>query len=125
MIAVLIGVVSGILGGMGMGGGALMVPLMSWALSVGQHEVQGLNLVAFLPAALVATVIHWKKKRFEKKQVFVFCAWALFGAAAGAVSAQMTDATLLRRAFGVFLFLLGIWQWWKAEKEHRAEKQQK
>ncbi|MHB1315003.1 MAG: TSUP family transporter [Christensenellales bacterium] len=125
MIAILIGVFSGILGGMGMGGGALMVPLMIWALSLSQHAVQGLNLISFLPAALAATVIHWKKKRFDKKQVFVFCWCALLGAAAGAVLAQLTDAVLLRRSFGIFLFVLGVWQWWKAEKDNKREKEHK
>ena len=49
------GLVGGILGGMGMGGGTLLVPILTVFLSMAQKTSQFMNLVAFIP---MLSLIH-------------------------------------------------------------------
>ena len=60
------GVLSGVLGGMGMGGGTLLIPLLSLFYSVGQHTSQAVNLISFIPMAIVALIIIFRIKAKKK-----------------------------------------------------------
>ena len=61
LIFVGIGVVGGIIGGMGMGGGTLLIPLLTAFTSLDQHYAQAVNLLAFIPMSVVALIVHIKK----------------------------------------------------------------
>ena len=56
------GFLSGILGGMGMGGGTVLIPLLSIFYKVSQHVAQASNLISFIPMAIVALILHLKNK---------------------------------------------------------------
>ena len=58
----LAGVLGGILGGMGMGGGTILIPLLTIFFNVKQHSAQAANLVSFLPMATISLIIHIKNK---------------------------------------------------------------
>ncbi len=60
-LLVLFGFLSGILGGMGMGGGTLLVPLLSF-LDIPQKTIQAINLFSFLPMCAAALCVHAKNK---------------------------------------------------------------
>ena len=52
------GFFSGMLGGMGMGGGTVLIPALTVFLGVEQHVAQATNLIAFLPMAAFTLKIH-------------------------------------------------------------------
>ena len=66
----LAGLAGGLLGGMGMGGGTVLIPLLSIFMNVDQHAAQALNLISFLPMAVVAHVIHFKNGLVNTKSRF-------------------------------------------------------
>ena len=72
---IVIGVVGGIVGGMGMGGGTLTIPLLTLFLNYKQLQAQGVNLVAFLPMSVVALFIHFKNKLVEFKKTWLLWLW--------------------------------------------------
>ena len=57
---------SGVLGGLGMGGGTILIPLLTIFFDVEQQQAQAINLVAFIPMAIVSLIIHIKNKRVRK-----------------------------------------------------------
>ena len=57
---ILIGLGSGVLGGMGMGGGTALIPLLTIFTSVHQKTAQAINLISFIPMAVVALFLHVK-----------------------------------------------------------------
>ena len=63
------GVLGGLLGGMGMGGGTLLIPLLTIFCGLNQHLAQAINLIAFIPMAVVALIIHIKNKLVDFKGV--------------------------------------------------------
>ena len=48
MIEIFIGVVSGIIGGLGMGGGTILILLLSLFFGVEQHVAQSTNVIFFM-----------------------------------------------------------------------------
>lgn len=105
---ILAGIAGGILGGMGMGGGTLLIPILTIFLKIEQHMAQWINLVTFIPMSIVALIIHIKNKLVDKKYILLILVPALIAAAVGSGIALESKAVLLGRLFGGFLVLLGI-----------------
>ena len=106
----LTGLLGGLLGGMGMGGGTLLIPLLTIFTGVSQHEAGAVNLVAFVPMAIVARIMHLKNKLIKKEGLaFVIIPATVLGIA-GSVLSSLTDGVLLSKIFGGFLIVLSIVQ---------------
>jgi uncharacterized membrane protein YfcA len=100
----------GLLGGMGMGGGTLLIPLLTAALGMNQHVAQSINLIAFIPMSAAALVIHIKNKLVKFGYLLTV---ALPAAAAGIGASYLVktvDGAALNKYFGIFLAALGIYQ---------------
>lgn len=103
------GFLSGIAGGMGMGGGTFLIPLLL-RLGIPQHAAQAANLISFLPMCAASLVIHAKNGLLKTSGTGWTVLVALIGSAIGAVFAQSTPPSALRKCFGVLLVLFGIYQ---------------
>ena len=110
ILFVFAGVLGGILGGMGMGGGTILIPLLNIFYSVSQHTAQAINLVSFIPMALIALVIHLKNKLVKFDRVLWIIIPGVLSCVFGCYLARIITGNLLRRFFGGFLVLLSIFQ---------------
>ena len=61
ILYLLAGFFSGMLGGMGMGGGTILIPALTILFGVEQHIAQATNLIAFLPMAAFSLRVHKDK----------------------------------------------------------------
>lgn len=104
------GVSGGILGGMGMGGGTILIPLLSIFYGVNQHISQSTNLITFIPMAIVALVVHLKSKLIDFKWALYLIIPGIFTCVVGCYLARAIDADLLKRIFGGFLIALSVFQ---------------
>ena len=121
-LLILFGFLSGVIGGMGMGGGTLLVPLLSF-LDIPQKTVQAINLISFLPMCVVALSLHAKNKLLSPKHVGWIVVPATLCAVVGAFFAGKTENKILKVCFGVFLIAVGVWQLVVAAKFiHRQKK---
>lgn len=102
------GAAAGLLGGMGMGGGTVLIPVLTIFLGVNQHVAQATNVIAFLPMAAFALSEHKKKGYLRTDGVLAIIIPALISAVAFSVVAAFIDASLLRRLFGAFLIALAV-----------------
>lgn len=116
------GAAFGLIGGMGMGGGIILIPVLTLFLGVSQHAAQGLNLMAFLPMSAFALINHIKNKRIDFKSALIMAGCGLAGALLGAYLASITDTDILKKCFGGFLVLLGILRIVKSIKKSRSSK---
>ena len=108
-LLILFGFLAGIVGGMGMGGGTVLVPLLSF-LDLPQKTIQAINLISFLPMCCVALCFHAKNKLIQTKHVWWLIVPAIIFAVAGAFVADIADNKILRLCFAVFLIAVGVWQ---------------
>ncbi len=90
-----------------MGGGTLLVPVLTLGLGVPQLGAQALNLVSFIPMSLLALTIHLKNKLVKWKPVLYIALPAVGASIAASFLAASAPPELLRRAFGFFLIALG------------------
>lgn len=51
---------------MGIGGGTILIPIMTIFLGFDQKTAQAVNLIYFIPTAITALTIHIKNKQIEK-----------------------------------------------------------
>ena len=103
---ILAGIVGGAFGGMGMGGGTLLIPILTLFLGFTQKQAQAINLVAFLPMAGVALFVHTKNRLVDYKGALPLILPGVIFSALGAVLMRKVADRLLRRCFGGFLLLL-------------------
>ncbi len=110
MLILIIGFLSGIIGGMGIGGGTILIPSLVFLLGTRQQVAQSVNLLSFIPTATVAIFIHLKHKSIETKLVLKLIILGVIGAIIGSLIAVKLDAVLLKKIFGTFLFVMGIYE---------------
>lgn len=108
-LLILFGFLSGIIGGMGMGGGTLLVPLLSF-LDMEQKTIQATNLVSFIPMCCIALSVHAHNKLIKTDNVWWIIVPAVLSAVGGALTAGITDNKILRYCFAAFLIAVGVWQ---------------
>lgn len=101
------GIAGGVLGGMGFGGGTLLLPILTFFFGVPYKLAAWVNLVVFLPTAVVALVVHSKNGTVEWRAVWQVLVPAVLGLVAGSLLMGKVSERLLRRAFGVFLIFVG------------------
>lgn len=104
----LAGFLSGMLGGMGMGGGTVLIPVLTIFLGVGQHQAQAANLIAFLPMALFSLKMHKDRGLIKTEGVLGIVIPALVASVATAFLSSLLPGEILGKLFGAFLILLGI-----------------
>ncbi|HHW68074.1 MAG: uncharacterized protein PWP07_522 [Epulopiscium sp.] len=108
MILFVIGLLSGLISGMGIGGGTVLIPALTIFVGMSQHSAQSINLIYFIPTAIAALVIHIRNKRIRKELLWFLIGGGVVGSVIGSFVAISLDAVLLRKLFGVFLFYMGI-----------------
>lgn len=117
MLLVIIGLVSGIISGMGIGGGAILIPALVLFLKPDQQVAQSVNLLFFIPTAVIALVVHIRNKRVEFKTALPIIAFGLLGALLGSRLAVSLTDTLLKRLFGFFLLAMGLYEMFRRSKK--------
>lgn len=110
MLVAIVGVLSGIISGMGIGGGTILIPALIILFNTKQQIAQSINLLSFIPTAIVALVTHIKNKNVDLKLAVIIVLGGIAGAFAGALLASVISSNLLRRLFGIFLFIMGIYE---------------
>ena len=124
----LAGAAGGLLGGMGMGGGTLLIPILTVFLDVEQKVAQAVNLAAFIPAAIASLAVNIKNGLVDKRNVLFAIIPAAALALAGSFLAGKTASELLARFFGGFLLILAIYrivEFFKKKKEAKEAEKEK
>lgn len=104
-----IGLVSGVFGGMvGMGGGVLMIPLMSGVLGFPQHVCHGTSLVAVVFTGIAGAVTYAFFDHVDWMAALLLAAGALWPVRAGARLCRRLPERNLRWVFGLFLIFTSI-----------------
>ena len=103
------GFAGGLLGGMGMGGGTALIPLLT-LIGVDQAAAQGVNLVSFLPMAALALTVHAKAGLVRGGGLFSLIVPALLFSALGSLLAAVVPSDALEKGFGIFLVILALFR---------------
>ena len=105
-----ISIISGILAGMGIGGGALFVILSTTLLNFDQKYAQAINLIMFISVGISATVSNIKDKKVDFKLVKKILPLLIVGALIGSWIITKIDSKTLKIYFSYFLVVIGIYE---------------
>lgn len=96
---------AGILSAWGIGGGTLLLLVMTLALDVEAETAVTVNLLYFLPTAAMGIWQHRKNGLLDRQVLRRAIPWGMAAAIAAALLAVYIDTDALRRPFGVYLLL--------------------
>lgn len=101
---ILAGAAAGTLASMlGLGGGLVYVPALTFLLGFGQHLAQGTSLVAIVPTQITAAAVHLRAGRVDRAVGLALGLGGILGVLIGAQLAFALSAPVLRRSFAVLL----------------------
>lgn len=109
LIALGIGICSGVIAGLcGVGGGLVMVPAFVLLLGMPQKVAVATSLAVIIPTAVAATLVNVRNELVDKQVFF----WAAVGAAltAALAAAKLKELSdeVLTKVFAMFMILIGI-----------------
>jgi uncharacterized membrane protein YfcA len=108
LLYIFIGFLSGIIGGLGLGGGTILIPILVIFMNVNTKIAQSVNLLSSIPMTIIALWIHIKNKNVVFKIVIPIVLFGVCGAICGSILSSYLKAKLLKRLFGVLLIIVGI-----------------
>ena len=109
-IEALIGLVSGFLGAIGVGGGAVLMLYLCTFAGFTVTSARSINLLFFIPCAGVGLIFHAKNQLIEWKWILKLVIFSILGVVLGFIINQYIPVTVLKKVFGVFILLLGLLQ---------------
>ena len=122
IMLIIIGIAAGIISGMGMGGGTILIPALVFAVNPEQHIAQSVNLLYFVPTAVIALIIHIKNRRIDFKMALPIIIFGMFGALFGSWLAIRLAGNDLKKLFGAFLLAMGIYEFFRKGKGKESAK---
>ena len=122
MIEITAGIVSGIVSGAGMGGGTILILILSNFIGLDQHIAQATNLIFFIPTSIVAIIINFKQKLIDYKLGIMIGIVGSIGAFIGSKLALNINSNDLRKYFGIFLLLIAFYEIYNTFCKYKKEK---
>jgi uncharacterized membrane protein YfcA len=110
ILYIILGLVAGICGGMfGIGGGTILIPALVYLFGLTQHQAQGTTLAILVPPiGLLAALRYYYSGNVKLGIAGFICLGFFIGGLIGANFAQGISDPLMKRLFGVFLFIISI-----------------
>lgn len=116
-LAVLLGLLAGVLAGLfGVGGGILFVPTLTW-LGLSQINAEASSLLAIIPTVLVAV---WRQQRYgnvRRRAALTIGLASVAATVGGARVALALPEDALRKLFAVLLLFIAGQIAWRAHRK--------
>lgn len=122
MKEILIGAFSGIFSGVGMGGGTILIFLLTTFAELEQHVAQATNLIYFVPTAISAIIVNYRDKNIDTKLAKYISTFGIIGAIVGALVSINLDVQILRKIYGIFLAIIAIHEIYTLFKEYKLHR---
>ena len=108
MIYILIGTIAGICTGLGLGGGTILILLLTLFANIPQHTAQATNIIFFISSAIISILINIKHKYINFKKAYAVIIFGIIGSIVGAIISSRLNVFNLRKLFGIFLIFISI-----------------
>lgn len=118
LIALLAGTVTGVISAFGVGGGTMLVLYLTFFTPLSQVAAQGINLLYFLPVSASSLPTHFKNGFLDKAAALPAIASGLVTTALAAWFATGLDVELLRKCFGGYLLVIGLWELFRTKQKN-------
>ena len=93
-----------------MGGGTILILLLSIFMNLDQHVAQATNLIFFIPTAITSVIIGIKNKNINVKEAWVIVVSGIIGAIISANISSILNVKILRKMYGAFFIIIAIYE---------------
>ncbi len=108
LYASIAGFASAVIGALGMGGGGVLLIYLTAFAHIPQLKAQGVNLLFFIPVAVIALIFHCRNRLVDYKAALWGLLTGIPGVLAGYSIAQGLGDQWLSKIFACLLLALGI-----------------
>lgn len=108
VLILMIACILGFLAGLGVGGGSLLILWLTVVMDIEHPVARTMNLLFFIPSALIATACHWKKGCLEWKKILPAVIAGCLSAACFSLISTKIDTYIIKKIFGALLLFTGI-----------------
>lgn len=115
----LVGLLSGVAASMGFGGGMVLLIYLTTIAGIPQLESQGVNLLFFLPIALISLIINLRSHLVDLRGLLPSLITGALFAALFSFVARFLGGAMLRKGFGVLVVIAGARELLKKKKDCR------
>lgn len=100
--------IAGVAASLGLGGGVILILYMIFFTQIPQLTAQGINLIFFIPIAILSIILHRKNGLVKLKGILpaIMCG-CIFSAISSLIATQI-PTNLLSKLFGIFILTIGI-----------------
>jgi uncharacterized protein len=117
LLAVVLGVMAGVLSGLfGVGGGILFVPILTW-LGLSQLHAEASSLLAIIPTVLVGVWRQQKYGHVQWRSAGILGVASIAATVAGAQVAVSLPESTLRKLFAALLIVTAGQIAWRAHRQ--------
>lgn len=108
VMSIFVGAVLGFLSGLGVGGGSLLILWLTLVQNVEVQTARSVNLLFFLPCALIAAVFRWKQGAVDIPKLLPAILSGCIAAFVFSMLSQNLDTGILKKLFGGILIATGL-----------------
>lgn len=119
---ILISSILGFLAGIGTGGGSLLILWLTLVRGISPEQTRTINLLFFLPSAVIATFINIRKDRVVIKKITPAVIAGCIAAAATSALGKNMDTEILKKLFGGLLIFAGLREITYKKRDQRLRK---
>lgn len=120
---IILGICAGVISGsLGLGSGAVVVPVLVLVLSFEQKAAQGTALAVMVPMTLLGAIRYWRNPEIEMHLavILLIVLGASVGVLAGTEIAGRLPSHTLRKVFAIFLAIVAIKMFTASPKPRKA-----
>ena len=107
-VAFIVGTTLGVLAGLGIGGGSLLILWLTLIVGMPQYTAAGINLLFFIPSAIIASLFRWKQGVLDIKRILPAMIAACISAGLFCVLRRYIPTGIIKKIFGGLLLLTGL-----------------
>ena len=121
VLEIIFGFIAGNITGLGMGGGTVLILLLSIFMQLDQHIAQATNLLFFIPTSIASIVTNIKQKNINMNFAKTVSIFGIIGAVIGATISQRVSSYILRRTFALFILIIAFYEIYGIYKSIKEE----
>ncbi len=105
-----LGLIAGVFSGfLGLGGGAILIPVLVYYFGFTQHQAQGTTLAMMIPPiGLLAALKYYQQGNVKINVAVLMCVGFFIGGLFGARFVEKIPDVILKKTFGWFLFIVSL-----------------
>ena len=108
LMTIVVSAALGILSGLGIGGGSLLILWLTFVQGMEYSNAKYINLLFFLPPALIATAVNLMQRKLPLKSVIPAALAGSLSAVVFSLLSGSWNVEILRKLFGVLLLFTAL-----------------